>query len=119
MEINAKDKKSAEYTFEKTMGGKLRTGALSQMRNGISVAKLGDKPYGFPEYSSNYYKLEGVVPGQSICNRPKTQSRIGATDFADLRSYAQINPNRMLWKDRVRKENIDAEIAEVEALPDS
>ena len=117
--VNAKDQKSGHYSFEKGLGMKLRASGLRQMRNGIGISTCGDKPYGNPEYSTNFYKLDGVVSGQNICQRPKTQSLIGATDFHDLRSYANINPDRTLWKDRVRNDRRNSEIADVEALPDN
>jgi hypothetical protein len=86
---------SPEYKVERVMGGKLRSAGLSQMRNGINVRNHGDKSYGSPEFSPDFYKLEGVVTGQTQRVGPVTQNRLTSSDYYSL--TVAPSPKRTLW----------------------
>lgn len=32
----------------------------------VSTASLGDKPYKYPEYSTNFYHAGGLIPGSTF-----------------------------------------------------
>lgn len=38
---------------------------LQSLRNSIAVTSLGDKPYKYPEYSSNFYHEGGLIVGST------------------------------------------------------
>ena len=41
-------------------------GDLQAKRNNLNVSSLGDKPYKYPEYASDFYKAGGLIPGSTI-----------------------------------------------------
>ena len=43
-----------EYSHKEKMGSKKAVSTLKQMRNGIGVSSLGDKPYKNPAYSNGF-----------------------------------------------------------------
>jgi hypothetical protein len=45
------------------MNSKIRIADLEVQRNGLTLASLGDKPYRNPDYSKDYFKDGGLVPG--------------------------------------------------------
>ena len=51
------------------MQGKIRVPDLEHQRNKISSASLGDKAYKYPEYSADFYKAGGLIPGSTIRKR--------------------------------------------------
>lgn len=54
------------------MQRKIRVGGLSAQRNHVSVRVLGDKPYQYPEYETDFYKAGGLISGSTI--KPRTQT---------------------------------------------
>jgi hypothetical protein len=91
---------------------------MVNLRNGLPIRSLGDKTYKSPEYSPDFYKTDGVTIGSTHSLRKNPSlNRLTSSDFALLQSYSSFSPNRTLWKDRVRAEQLAEEIAEVEALP--
>ena len=52
------------------MQTKIRVPGLEEQRNKISSASLGDKAYKYPEYSVDFYKAGGLIPGSTI--KPRT-----------------------------------------------
>ena len=70
--VRAHSVRSEEYQLEPIMNRKARLTTLTELRNGIDVAVLGDKPYRSPEMSSKFYHQEGLVPGSTIKPRNKT-----------------------------------------------
>lgn len=63
-----------EYDLGTRMGRKRRSLDIGT-RNGIGESTPGDKPYGSPQNSKDYYKRCGMIPGSTIRNWPKTHSR--------------------------------------------
>ena len=47
------------------MGTKKRIFDLHKQRNSLNLVSLGDKPYKNPEYSFQFFKEGGLVPGAS------------------------------------------------------
>ena len=47
------------------MQRKIRIYGLEPQRNDIPVKTLGDKPYKYPEYSSNFYHEGGLIAGST------------------------------------------------------
>lgn len=58
------------------MKKKARVNDFGQLRNGIGVAALGDKTYKYPEYSDNFYKNGGLIPGSTIRPRPQQEKEL-------------------------------------------
>lgn len=53
------------------MTRKKRLDGYESLRNNIGVASLGDKPYKYPEYSNNFYRDGGLIPGSTFRPFPK------------------------------------------------
>lgn len=55
------------------MQRKTRVPDFESQRNNIAVASLGDKPYKYPEYATNFYKPGGLIPGSTFRPLPEHQ----------------------------------------------
>ena len=53
------------YEVDATMGRKKRLEYLSQMRNGLNLAALGDKIYKNPIYATDFFKEGGLITGST------------------------------------------------------
>ena len=75
------------------------------MRNGIMVKAQGDKSFKNPEYTKNFFKEGGLVPGSSFkpnYNRTVSKKADNFYQTLDL-SKTTLNPDK-LWVNKVKKE---------------
>ncbi|KRX08641.1 hypothetical protein PPERSA_03512 [Pseudocohnilembus persalinus] len=63
---HANQTRGQTWNVENQMNKKQRLIHLDDKRNLISCASLGDKPYKYPENSSDFFKSGGLIPGSSI-----------------------------------------------------
>lgn len=63
--VGANQTKGEDYFVESRMQTKMRILGLDGQRNGLGVSSLGDKPYKYPEYDSNFYKAGGLIAGST------------------------------------------------------
>ena len=95
------DVPSKEYDFHKSqLGFKQRVPDLFRMRNQLSYASLGDKPYKVVESSPEFYKGGGLMAGSTNVFRQPHQNRLCSYDFATIGSYEATNPARTRWAER-------------------
>lgn len=70
---------------------------LDEKRNNLPITSLGDKPYRHPDYSSNYFKEGGLVPGSNIREKPKK------TESETVLKSVRV-PGKLTWKERLKLE---------------
>lgn len=59
-------------------------------RNGFEYRRMGDKAYRYAEHSSDYYKLEGILPGTTGFGYARTTKRRGG-QLTTLRDFSTTN----------------------------
>lgn len=94
-----------EFTLEKKMGLKRSVRSLEQMRNGLPVKFLGDKPYGHPDYSKDYFRDGGLVPGANI-GLHKSNKKYNDNYDETIKNMSKIkrDPNKLTWKEKEKKD---------------
>jgi hypothetical protein len=98
-----------ENYLEKCMGGKMRIPSMDVMRNGMLIRAPGDKIYKNPEYSSDFFKHGGLIPGSSNSFNydKKSVSKTSNNFYETLDLQVKtLNPDK-IWKNKVRKEELD------------
>ncbi len=97
-----------ETSIEKRLGGKLRIANMEKLRNGMPLTAPGDKNFRNPEYSVDFFKGGGLIPGSSTKPNMKRNASKKADTFyqtLDL-SKRTLNPDK-LWVNKVRKEKLN------------
>lgn len=110
-----------EYTSESVMGAKKRLDTLYDQRNGVTLKSLGDKIYKTPEYQPGFFKDDGfLIKGSTYVHlkRKPIAVKTGNSKNIDFYSGIQLdkgplNPNRKLWTDAVREEQLNEELSSV------
>ena len=84
----------------------------------MSLKSLGDKIYKTPDYQPGFFKEGGLITGSSNIARMKSTGNAKAIDFyAGLQlGKGPLNPNRKLWKDAVREEELNNDMGSVHSL---
>ena len=97
-----------EYNIEETMKRKKRIFNLGQQRNFFNRCKPGDKNYTCVEYCTDFFKMEGLVPGSTNRINLKKTQRKGEDNFyqtLDL-NIKVLNKNKM-WNMREFMESLN------------
>lgn len=113
---NARDWISTEYVLEQQFQTKKRVPGMKAMRNGIPMAVPGDKLYTNVDYSPDYFKIEGVIPGSCIgVNRvARTMQGLKATSDQQ-RDGVNFRPQPS-YEEKVRARTLDAEVDSVRTI---
>ena len=98
-EVNNK-KSHGTWDIEETMGTKGRMVGLSRKRNLLPVRSLGDKIYKTPEYSSDFFKGPGLIPGSNFFVYKKKMTGDKKRNEKGL-TMVHYDNNAMTWKDRM------------------
>ena len=114
--INQIEYRKDFYYIEQNMGKKGRIGEFYDKRNGLSAYSLGDKPFRYPEYSSNFFKEGGLVTGSTIAYRPRVGALKNEVDFTENKNAKWPLYPRKLWKDRVKEEQRKEELDQLNQL---
>ena len=96
---NARDFISLERNLELEMGMKKRVPSLRARRRGIGVRNPGDKSFANVDYSPDFFKTGGLIPGACIRDArgkkegPETHERTtfpeGSVNFTPWYSYEE------------------------------
>jgi len=99
-----------EFPIEKLLGGKQRIQSLCKQRNGYRSKTPGEKPYGNPEYSIDYFKEGELIPGSSnVMNYKKTTSRKSFYFYETLDlTKKTLNPDK-LWVNKEKNEKLESD----------
>ena len=84
------------------MQTKMRVLGLDGQRNGLGVTSLGDKPYNYPQYQSNFYKAGGLIAGSTGF---RVRSGDSPPDAAKLKSIF----TKPMWAEKVKMEEKEDE----------
>lgn len=82
-------------------------------RNQVSAASLGDKPYKAVNYSADFYKESGLVPGSSNRNYPRNMAKKKQIDFTISKTAKWPMKPRQIWADKVKREEKNIDIQSV------
>lgn len=117
-DVELKYRKSDDIALESQMQRKARLNRYYDKRNGISVAALGDKPYKATNYTADFYKHGGLIPGSSNIERKRNVARQRQIDFTiDKKAPWPVRPQR-LWTDTVKEELKKENAAQLKELDD-
>ncbi|KAL4468343.1 hypothetical protein ABPG72_010744 [Tetrahymena utriculariae] len=105
----ANQRTNNQYELEKQLQTKTRVEGLPQMRNQLDVRSLGDKAYRHPEYSSDFYKQGGLIPGATI--QDKRQKVVSEKQLQSVRV-----PGKLTWKEREKIEEMNEDKRQVDEL---
>ena len=108
--------KGVEYGIDSKMGRKMRVKGFSELRNGISCSALGDKAYKASQYSSDFYKTPGIVPGSTNAQLKRNFAKQKQVDFTIAKDAKYPFYETVKWEDKVRMERIEEELKQVENL---
>jgi hypothetical protein len=106
-----------EFSLEHDLGGKRRIESLSSQRNGMSQTAPGDKCFKNPEYSTDFFKEGGLIPGSSnrlLHNRNVSKRADNFYQTLDVKK-GSLNPEK-LWTNKVRNEEKDFDVNYVKTL---
>ena len=95
------------------MQPKHRTNGYFNKRNGISTASLGDKPYKATNYSANFYKEPGLMPGSSMKVYPKNVARKKQIDFTVSKSAKWPMKPQQVWTEKVKHDDRQLDVQSV------
>jgi hypothetical protein len=110
-------KTQEEITIEKQLGSKAPIKNLSKMRNGFPSIVPGEKSYKNPEYSSDFFKEGGLIPGSTnVLHYLKTVSKKNYFFYETLDlNFKTLNPKK-IWKNRQKQEIVDYDTNYVKML---
>mmetsp|Transcript_16134 Transcript_16134/g.32993 ORF Transcript_16134/g.32993 Transcript_16134/m.32993 type:complete len:241 (-) Transcript_16134:102-824(-) len=115
---NARNFISKEGLLEQEMGQKGRVQNRESLRNGVTQRNPGDKFYAHPDYSPDFFKEEGSVPGSCIQNR-RGQKNVAAsrstTNFGDMSDGINYRPQPS-YETRKKAATLREEIDSVSCL---
>ena len=94
------------------MQAKMRVLGLEGQRNGLAVTSLGDKPYNYPEYQSNFYKAGGLIAGSTGFRVRSGDSP--PPDAAKLKSIF----TKPMWAEKVKMEEKEEETRVLDSVDD-
>ncbi|KAM3137676.1 hypothetical protein pb186bvf_010290 [Paramecium bursaria] len=99
-------KKDQSHDVEQMMGQKKRLEYLTQMRNGLNVVSLGDKPYKNPEYCEGFYKSGGLIAGSTQVQRKVNINQLHEKEMEKKLQEIQSQIKKgMKWSDRLKLDN--------------
>ena len=64
------------------MQRKIRLYGLEPQRNNLAVKAMGDKPYKYPEYASNFYNDGGLIPGST--HKPRVNKGVSDSKISNV-----------------------------------
>ena len=99
-------------SLEKTMGQKARLTDLYEKRNCLPISSLGDKIYKHPDYSTDFFKGGGLVPGSNI-RRKEDRKRKGENNHLKIIHYKK---DYKTWKEKTKDEERKEEEEAVEGI---
>lgn len=108
-------KSEGNWGVEEKMQEKIRINGLSKQRNLLPLASLGDKIYKNPEYSSDFFKGSGLIPGSNFFVYKKKVIPGQETKEKQMK-IVHFNKNNMTWKERKKRENRKEDELGVEEL---
>lgn len=87
------------------------------MRNGYPVIAPGEKSYKNPEYSNDFFKEGGLIPGSSnILTYNKTVSKKNYFFYETLDLNVKTLDPRKLWRNKQKQEVVDYDTHYVKML---
>lgn len=89
-----------EWRVESIMQGKKRCNGFSLKRNGLPITALGDKCYKHPDYSSNFFKGGGLIPGSNFFVYKKKSHKKPIKGI----TIVHYKDDNMTWKEKLAKE---------------
>ena len=100
----------SELSVEKAMVRKKRINSLEQQRNNFNIGIPGDKNYRYAEYSENFFKEGGLIPGSTndikiTINFNKMKNNI--YEKMNL-NYKSLDVNK-IWDYKINKEREEGE----------
>ena len=117
---NARNWVSKEYVLEQQFQTKKRVPNMQAKRNGISLAAPGDKLYKNVDYSPNFFKVEGVIPGSCIGVHRVARTMQGIkADSTQQMDGINYRPQPS-YEEKVRAKTLDDEVSSVRdvAMPE-
>jgi hypothetical protein len=109
---NLEPSQKNEFMLEDTMGMKTRVKTLSEKRNYLPISSLGDKIYKHPDYSTDFFKGGGLVPGSNI-RKKEQRKRKGEKQILKIVHYKK---DYRTWQEKVRDEERREEVDAVEGI---
>ena len=92
-------KSEGNWGVEEKMQEKIRIFGLSKQRNLLPLTSLGDKIYKNPEYSSDFFKGSGLIPGSNFFIYKKKVIP-GQETKEKMMKIVHFNEKNMTWKMR-------------------
>ena len=80
-DLPLKFKQSDSWSVEKRLQSKRKLSDLVECRNGLSLHSAGDKPNRSPNYSVDFYKAPGLIPGSTNKQHKRNAARKKQIDF--------------------------------------
>ena len=99
-------------SIEKTMGQKGRLTDLGDKRNYLPISSLGDKIYKHPDYSTDFFKEGGLIPGSNI-RKKEDRKRKGENNHLKIIHYKK---DFKTWKEKTKDEERREEEEAVEGI---
>lgn len=108
---NENENENQYYNLEEIMGKKQRVDHFSRKRNLLPVRSLGDKIYKHPDYSSDFFKGGGLIPGSNIAYKKRKK---------DIKErglkIVHYSKNNVTWKEKLEMEQKDEDRKTIEEL---
>lgn len=90
---------------------------MSEMRNGVPIAALGDKNYRAVEYESGFFQAGGLIAGSTNRTQLKTSGNGKAVDFySGLKLDGPLNKNAKNYEQVTKEQNHNREVGDVKDL---
>ncbi len=106
-----------EFSLENRIQAKRKISDLDSLRNGILCKIPGNKCFKNPEYSLEFFKEGGLVPGSTNTFNFKRNSSKKSNNFYDTLNLTAhtLDPDK-LWLNKIRKENFEYDSLFVKTL---
>lgn len=85
---------------------------MDGLRNNLPAVSKGDKAYRVTDYSPDFFRGGGLIPGSTTTKRPRNSSKLNV-DFYENFKMEPPRADRKLWKDTVRINALTEEQREV------
>lgn len=110
---NAREWISTEYVLEQQFQTKKRVPGMKEMRNGIPILVPGDKLYTNVDYSPDYFKKEGVIPGSCIGVNRVARTMQGLKTTNEQQTNGVNYRPQPSYEEKVRAKTLSAEVSSV------
>jgi len=104
-------KVSYEHNVEQMMQAKKGIKSYYELRNGVSMASLGDKPYKTTNYAPGYFSEPGMIVGSTNILRKRNEPRKAENEHDGVKCGKLVMAERiqaMKSRDHNRTQNIFA-----------